>query len=164
MDIVDRIKARIIVTEPTGTEGWRAEGCWEWQGSLDGQGYGQITYRLRQRSPCRCHRLMFELSTGQRLDSPRCVLHRCDNPKCCNPAHLFEGTKQDNTDDMHAKGRNRQPRGEKNGNAKLTGRIRAIRQEYATGQYSTRELGKRHGVSHTAIIRAVNITTWAHVV
>lgn len=79
-------------------------GCWEWQGSFGGSGsykYGQIHVLDRVVT---VHRLMYEIFVG-RVTSRAVVCHRCDNPLCIRPDHLFLGTQQDNLDDMVAKGR-----------------------------------------------------------
>ena len=76
--------------------------CWNWTGTRDAKGYGQA--RL---GPVRttAHRLMWMLTQGP-IPHPRLwVLHKCDNPSCINPNHLFLGTGKDNVDDMVAKGR-----------------------------------------------------------
>jgi hypothetical protein len=79
-----------------------AAGCWEWQGASAGK-YGQIHILDR---PVPVHRLMYELFVG-RVPSHGIVCHRCDNPLCIRPDHLFLGTQQDNLDDMVAKGRSK---------------------------------------------------------
>lgn len=75
--------------------------CWLWSGARTTQGYGQVTYR---RKAWLAHRLSFFLVNNH---SPECVLHSCDNPPCCNPAHLFKGDRIINNADRHAKGRSR---------------------------------------------------------
>lgn len=82
----------------------KTHGCWEWSGSLDNFGYGQFSIgRSPKRRTIKAHRWSWENSNGPTVGM--CVLHRCDNRKCVNPAHLFLGTRSDNMRDMHAKGR-----------------------------------------------------------
>lgn len=76
--------------------------CWEWTGALDASGYGSIG--LGDRTVGRASRVSYEIHYGP-LASAECALHRCDNPACVNPAHLFKGTQKDNALDREAKGR-----------------------------------------------------------
>lgn len=78
-------------------------GCWLWTGARTGDGYGLLSVNGRL---ILAHRLAFVLF-NRPLTFDKCVLHRCDVPNCIAPDHLFAGTKQDNTDDMIAKGRDR---------------------------------------------------------
>ena len=80
-----------------------ADGCLEWPGQRDKNGYGMI---WNGHGPRRTHRLAWELTNGAAPAGMQ-VLHRCDNPPCCNPEHLFLGTPKDNVVDMMAKGRDR---------------------------------------------------------
>lgn len=76
-------------------------GCWEWTGSDNNKGYGTITIQGVKKST---HRLSWELHNGPIPDN-MCVCHKCDNPPCCNPDHLFLGTKKDNMHDCSEKNR-----------------------------------------------------------
>jgi hypothetical protein len=77
--------------------------CWEWQGKLDRYGYG--VFKIGNQS-YKAHRYSYELYNGT-FDKHLHVLHKCDNPKCVNPAHLFLGTNQDNIQDKISKGRSK---------------------------------------------------------
>ena len=80
----------------------RANGCWEWIGSRDKLGYGQM--RVDSRLRFATH-IAMELNGSPRNMEKPCCLHTCDNPACVNPQHLWWGTMRDNTHDMMAKGR-----------------------------------------------------------
>jgi hypothetical protein len=71
--------------------------CWEWQGPKYPSGYGYLDGKS-------VHRLIYEILV-EPIPDGMMVCHKCDNPPCCNPAHLFLGTAQDNCDDMIRKGR-----------------------------------------------------------
>lgn len=78
------------------------DACWTWTRRRDKNGYGIVSWKLKAR---RAHRMALQLS-GVDIPNGMLVCHRCDNPPCCNPAHLFLGTAADNTRDMMSKGRN----------------------------------------------------------
>lgn len=81
------------------------DGCWPWTGAINKKrGYGRITFR---RSVKNAHRIAYMAFHGKELDCKICVCHRCDNPSCVRPDHLFEGTNKKNTEDMIGKGRHR---------------------------------------------------------
>lgn len=77
-------------------------GCWEWQGVMHHSGYGCFKDKGKF---AYTHRASYEAFHGP--INGLYVCHRCDNPKCCFPGHLFLGTHQENMDDMKAKGRGR---------------------------------------------------------
>ena len=81
--------------------------CWEFQGCRTDFGHGQISAD-RKNIRLRAHRVAWEIWKGP-IPEGLCVLHKCDNPPCCNPEHLFLGTKKDNTRDMISKGRWKSP-------------------------------------------------------
>lgn len=115
--------------------------CWEWQAAKDGHGYGAISADGARRT-LQAHRVSYELANGL-IPAGMHVLHRCDNPSCVNPGHLFTGTHADNMRDMGAKGRLTHRK-------KLTvDEVRAICEP--TG--STRAIARKVGVSADSVRR-----------
>lgn len=107
--------------------------CWIWTKAKSRFGYGKLTLQKRTRT---AHRMSYELAHGA-IPSGLLVCHRCDNPPCVNPDHLFLGSFADNTRDMHAKGRGGRlgARGERNSKAKLTAaQVGEIRTRFAQGE------------------------------
>ena len=82
------------------------EACWPWIGAKDRWGYGSIRLGAKALRP---HREAYQFTYGMFADD-LAVLHRCDDPSCCNPAHLWLGTIAANNADMGAKGRHGQQR------------------------------------------------------
>ena len=131
--------------------------CWPWIGSTNQQGYGQIrdgTARLASR-------VAWEMHTGASVPEDLFVLHRCDNPPCVNPAHLFLGTLADNNRDMREKGRG--CRGEKAPTAKLTeADVRNIRAQVSRGEDQGR-LASAFSVSQSTISLIAAGKRWRHI-
>jgi|ERR1700733_5093057 len=92
--LIDRLMARCI-PEPNS-------GCWLWEGSLNGRGYGLAFLDAKRITGA--HRAML-IAHGVALKDTDVVMHRCDNPPCVNPDHLVVGTQADNMADMLQKGR-----------------------------------------------------------
>lgn len=93
--------------DKTWLKEWTVEGvsgCWNWMGAVHKKtGYG-IFRRKGGSSGHSAHRMAWELWNGP-VPEGLCVCHKCDNPRCCNPDHLFIGTHKDNSEDMVRKGR-----------------------------------------------------------
>ncbi len=118
--------------------------CWNWLGSLNYNGYGKFTVNKKD---VRSHRFSWVLHNAE-IPYGMWVCHKCDNPRCVNPEHLFLGTPQDDANDRKRK--NRQAKGEKNGRAKLKlFQVRLIRK--LKGKSSLREIADRFGVTQVLI-------------
>ena len=128
------------------------DGCWIWDGAKTTGGYGHIRAdggRLRQ-----AHRVGYEQLVGP-IPPGLVACHRCDNPACVRPDHLFLGTQQENNDDMRAKGRGRRLVGERSPHSKLTKDVIAeMRAERSRGLL-LREIAALHGVAITTAHRAI---------
>lgn len=132
-------------------------GCWLWTKAVTEAGYGitWIGHGLEY-----AHRLAFAFATGCVLDGV-VVCHRCDNPCCGNPAHLFGGTQADNIADMHAKGRNLA--GEQCAHSVLTEMdVLEIRRLCRSG-LSQRAVAKLFGVTRANVSAITLRRSWAHV-
>jgi len=89
------------------------------------------------------------------------INHHCNNPGCVNPRHLYAGTARDNTDDRARCGRWMPLRGEDNGAARLSNdQVERIRQRYADGGVTQRELASEYGVTRTNIGYIVRHISW----
>ena len=130
--------------------------CWEWKGSLHKLGYGQ--YRVAG-NKYQAHRYAWILEHG-RIPENMCVLHKCDNRGCVNPAHLFIGTQQDNIADMVAKGRQRSAVGNKH-TAKVTQeQVRIIRYWWSLGNMTQQRIGDYFGIKQPAVHAIVHNINW----
>ena len=132
--------------------------CWEWTGQKlpNKCNYGRIAYKAKMRV---AHRLVWYFIKGKWPVLQ--INHHCDNPPCINPEHLFEGTQQQNIDDMVSKGR--QCRGEINHNAKLIEQQVISIRIYAKYEiYTTKHLAKMFGVQPQTVQKIVNKSIWKY--
>ena len=140
-----------------------SDACWPWTAGTRQFGHGQIQFNGRNWLP---HRLAFILENGP-ISNNLCVLHRCDHPPCCNPRHLFTGTRKDNSEDMVAKGRwtkRFHHRGVTHANAGLTDdQVREIRSLYTTKKWTQTSLAKRFGISQSSVSYIILRRHWAHI-
>lgn len=137
-------------------------GCWEWRG-YKRCGYGRTIIGSRKdgtRKTITAHRLSYLIWKGEIPEGFE-VCHKCDNPCCINPDHLFLGTRQDNVDDRERKGRNIVFTGEENARSKLTKKIvKDARWERAYRGTSFQALADRYGVSKKTMQNAIKGVTW----
>jgi hypothetical protein len=147
--------------------------CLEWIGSRNSSGYGMFYYGGQTR---KAHRVAYEMAHGSIADGMQ-ICHRCDNPWCVEPSHLFMGSASDNMRDALSKGRlvtpitsaqrhfhaGHAPRGERASGARLT---RAQAQEIvlaAAGGELTKTLASRYGVARSTIQGVLRGSTWADI-
>jgi len=138
--------------------------CWRWTGNKGGwkRAYGYVARNKPGKGQEIAHRASWLLHCGPIPDGLY-VLHKCDNPECANPDHLFLGTAKQNTHDMMQKGRMSvgNHAGEHNGRATTTAEIVAqIRSIYVPGQVTKRQLAKQFGLSWGVIKCIVEHKTW----
>lgn len=146
----NRLWGRVVVTE---------SGCWEFGGGTDRKGYGIIGVNgIAEKA----HRAAWESFYGKIPDGMHC-LHRCDNPGCIRPSHLFLGTPLDNVIDCRDKGRLKWLSGSQNPAAKLTDdSVRSIRELRARGT-KQRVIADLFGVSRATIGDILTGRGWKHV-
>jgi hypothetical protein len=105
---------------------------------------------------------MWELVRGP-IPAGKCILHRCDNPACVRPDHLFLGTMQDNAIDRETKKRGRDSRGTANGRDRLAeADVLAIRAACAAGT-KRYQVALHYGVCLSTIHKIVARETWRHI-
>lgn len=135
------------------------DGCWEWDGTRVERGYGMVHW---QGAMIPAHRASYTVHVGPIPDG-LVVCHRCDNPPCIRPDHLFVGTPADNTADMFAKGRNHDTRGSANPAAKLDERqVAEIKAALRAGERRA-DIASRFMVSRNIVNFIATGRTWNHV-
>jgi hypothetical protein len=134
--------------------------CLEWTGATEFGGYGHAAYKGKIQ---KTSRIAYQLIHGP-IPVGMCVLHRCDNPLCCNPEHLFLGTIADNNRDKEMKNRGNHAKGTRHARAKLTeGLVLELRQRYSGGESSYKKLAEEYDVHPATIREAVLGLTWRHI-
>jgi hypothetical protein len=154
-------------------------GCWEWQRALNKTGYGVAPHQRGKRGGRLAHRVVYERLVGP-IPVGMCLCHKCDNPRCVNPSHMFIGTHADNMRDAANKGRIRVPalsgddhpfrqhpeyvpRGEDHAHKLTEDQVREIRQRAANGE-PLKALAVVFNVSAPTISAAVRRRNWKHVI
>ncbi len=158
--LLARISNRVVV----------AGECWEYRdGPHHRGGYGNVNFRYKRYL---AHRLVYALVFGETPGGEIQVCHRCDNPPCVRPHHLFTGTLADNMNDKVQKGRHTNPtksnpqlakRGEESGGSKITeSQVREIRRRRARGE-TFRAIAADYPIREVAVWAICVRKTWAHV-
>lgn len=137
----------------------RCDGCWRWSGARHGFGYGRV--HLRKGVKVSAHRMSWILHNGPIPDG-QCVLHRCDNPECTNPDHLFLGSNADNTADMKSK--NRHMFGESHRGSKVTEEmIPQIIRDWIPRRFTRKMVAQKYGISVNQVGNIIKGRQWTHI-
>lgn len=135
------------------------EGCWGWKGCL-AKKYGSLQYGGKYKS-ISAHRASYLIHHGD-IPNRLFVCHKCDNPPCTRPDHLFLGTSTDNNRDMFAKGRAKISKGEASSSAKLNNeKVIKIRERLQEGR-TMQSLSDEYNVAIETIFDIKHNKTWKH--
>jgi len=151
----DRLRIENRFWEKVDHDSKSDDECWQWTASTDRDGYGR--FKIDENN-CKAHRVALALDDGEikRLDEFGIVRHSCDNPACCNPAHLREGTQKDNMRDMSERGRA--------SNQTLDAEdAREIKQRYRDEDITQYELADEFNVKQGSIAAIINEHSFKHV-
>lgn len=191
--IAQRFWSKVDKSGPVPAHSPELGPCWVWTASLNRKGYGQIHYRAADapKRPAAAHRISWMLAHGGM--PALCVLHKCDNPRCVRPDHLFVGTVAENNEDMRAKGRDnpkgftredlalaasalprgdkhysrtnpeRLARGERHPRTHMTVEKVVALREAYAAGVPVRELRARYSLSEPAVYAILARRNWAHV-
>lgn len=140
--------------------------CWPWKACVDQNGYGCMwNCILKKRS--RVTRVILFLYKNVPFESKLIACHKCDNPICVNPSHIFVGTMKDNSQDMVKKGRYNpanKPKGSKHFASKLSeADVLKIRNMYRTGEHTYGSIAQLYNIDKTVIGKIIKKTAWKHV-
>ena len=134
--------------------------CWLWTGCKHTYGYG--LFGVEDQKMQLAHRYAYFLTQGH-YPYPQ-GLHKCDNPSCCNPEHIFEGNDADNVADMMSKGRANTSKGSKAGHAKLNeNKVLKIRELFSAGHRTKASLAEQFSIDPSVISRIISRKKWKHI-
>jgi hypothetical protein len=155
-DVVKALRASEAASFESRLQANISTGCLEWTGSRDRQGYGTVRTGGKD---YKAHRVAYERACGT-IPPGVFVCHKCDNPPCCNPDHLFLGDAKTNSED--AKNKMRHARGDQNGYAKVSKhtvkRIRVLAKEM-----SQQAVADLFGIHQTTVSKIILRKSWVHV-
>jgi hypothetical protein len=136
-------------------------GCHIWTAAVNAKGYGK--FGIGNGRWTLAHRHSYERANGPIADG-MLICHRCDNPSCVNPNHLFLGSHKNNAQDRDRKNRRIALSGENHGRSKVTAdEVRMLRELAHGGTYSYRALGRKFGLNSKTASDIVNRVIWTHV-
>ena len=130
--------------------------CWGWKRSV-AHGYAILKFNGRM---IRASRLSWELFSGMPIRKGLIMFHKCNNPICCNPRHIWPDTHQRNMDYMRECGRERHPKGDELATKMTSDSVVRMRSDYASGGFSFRTLANKYGVSKTHARYIVSGSKW----
>ena len=144
-----------------------ADDCWEWQACKSSYGYGQLNLSGKIQY---AHRISWELANKQDIPKNMDICHRCDNPPCVNPSHLFLGTRADNQRDSWNKGRNSNT-GQNNSKSVLTNeQVILFKRHIAEAEFDRGDKklfcifwGKKFGVNYHTLESIMFGYNWTHI-
>lgn len=143
------------------------DSCWEWMAFKSALGYGRFHVSrpdgIRSASHMVfAHRISYMLTHAD-FDDSLMVLHKCDNPPCCRPDHLFQGIQLDNMQDMTEKGRSRHAMGSQHGLSKLTEAVVVEIRTLNQSGLHTSDIASRFNISVDTVRRVAQRKSWKHV-
>ena len=130
-----------------------SEACWQWTGSVTSHGYGNLTYKGKTLS---AHQVAYKLCVGE-VPAGLIIRHKCDNPLCCNPAHMELGTRLDNARDKSIRGRTPKSIVKRLTHEQIL-EIRAAR-----GKLSSGDIMKKYGITRSYAFAIWARRVWSHV-
>jgi hypothetical protein len=133
--------------------------CWNWKHRKNSRGYG--TLKILSKSVL-AHRYAWEITNGE-IKNGFCVCHKCDNTACCNPSHMFLGSRADNNADKMTKGRHRAHKGVEHYKARISEEeVIKIRHSFRIDKTPYRVIAKEWGIPSATIYSIVSGRTWKH--
>jgi hypothetical protein len=154
---------RLMIDEVAERRFWakveKTEDCWIWTGARNPDGYGNVGIRKKF---MKAHRVAWMITSGPIPEGMR-VLHRCDNPSCVKPDHLFIGSQYDNVKDMERKNRAVKCRGSGHSLSQFTeAQVSSFRREWATG-VTALSLCQKYGIP-TSTMHYILHDGWKHII
>jgi HNH endonuclease len=139
----------------------KSSSCWRWKRQLDKDGYGRF---WMERKGVPAHRASWMIFKKKEIPKGLFICHKCDNPSCVRPSHLFLGTNSDNIQDAIKKNRMKGPRGEKQHCAIFTTEeVLEIRRMSAEDKINGNRIANHYGVDRHRIYDILKRITWKHI-